>query len=508
MIDEPVASRTVTAGHEDPLALVDAALSGVDLAAPSTTKFGKLETTLAALAGLQASDVVAATISKAGNFSVRAGQSPRAQAAKLFVGVVTDQTQLPATQKAARAHVESGKGKAVQLLLRGHDLSWSAPWAIGLAGHENSPIAAVAAALHSELVEVRSAPRSPSSAEPGTPPRVATLPVVPVSPLIIEPRIRRMVRTAVASRPAVMLVGPPGTGKTQLINELLAEIAHDPACVGMSSAHEALTVTPDESWTSRELIGGETVDDRGRIRFTPGVVLQAISQDRWLVLDEANRADLDRIFGGLLTWLSGQAVDVGRTSTAPDAAPIRLGWSSTAQSTTAGTETLTDDTVRIDSVEYQAGSEWRLLGTYNALDAQRVFRFGLALGRRFAHVPIPPPDRAGFAQALEPRLGPVSDEHRPEVRQRILAVYEAHLAVEYAALGPAVFLDMPAYVAAAEPHSENLAELVAEAYLSSTGTWLARLEEDQLDRLGTMLSAEGSLDAEWSWVRSQLPALR
>lgn len=498
----------MTGDSEDPLAQVDAALAGVDLAAPSTSKFGKLETTIAALAGLPASGVVGATISKAGNFSVRATQSKRAQGAELFVGVVTDQSQLPATQRAAQAHVESGEGKAVQLLLRDIDMSWSAPWGVEVVGHPHSPLEKLSAALGSELVKVQALPTIPGIDDPSTTRRFPNLPVIPVPPLVIEPRIRRMVRAAIASRPAVMLVGPPGTGKTQLISEILSEVARDPGVVGMSSAHEALTVTPDESWTARELVGGETVDDDGRIRFTPGVVLQAISQDRWLVLDEANRADLDRIFGGLLTWLAGQPVDVGRTSTAADASPVRLGWSPTAQSVTAGTECLFDGSVRVDSVEYQAGSEWRLLGTYNALDAQRVFRFGLALGRRFAHVPIPPPGTAGFTEAIEPRLAAVPEAFRHESRSRIVAIYEAHLAVEYAALGPAVFMDMPTYVVAADPDSSNLTEILAEAYLSSTGTWLARLEDDQLDRLGAALGEESCLGPQWQWVRSQLPALR
>lgn len=81
-----------------------------------------------------------------------------------------------------------------------------------------------------------------------------------------------MVRTAVASRPAVMLVGPPGTGKSQLINELLSDIAKDPAIVGMSEAYEALTVTPDEAGCGacqprakrRALIVGRLGDQRGR----------------------------------------------------------------------------------------------------------------------------------------------------------------------------------------------------------------------------------------------------
>lgn len=317
-----------------------------------------------------------------------------------------------------------------------------------------------------------------------------------------------MLLTAVASRPAVMLVGPPGTGKSQLVAELFADVAADPNIVGMVNAHEPFTTTPDESWTVRELVGGETVDDLGRLRFSPGVVLESITQDRWLVLDEANRADMDRIFGGLLTWLSGQPVTIGRVSGEPGAGPVRLAWSNTPECKVAGLEALRADTPGGDPVDFLAGTEWRLLGTYNALDAQRVFRFGLALGRRFAHVPVPAPGAADFATALSPRLTTIPEGRQTELKDRIVRMYQAHLSVDAAALGPAVFLDIPGYVGVGLDSAGEMDELLAEAYLTSTGTWLARLEEDQLDRLGTTLASEGALGGEWEWVRSQLDGLR
>lgn len=54
--------------------------------------------------------------------------------------------------------------------------------------------------------------------------------------------------------------------------------------------------------------------------------MQAIAADQWLLLDEANRADLDRIFGGMLTWLAGQEVTVGRESRGSPS-EIVLTWS-------------------------------------------------------------------------------------------------------------------------------------------------------------------------------------
>jgi hypothetical protein len=293
-----------------------------------------------------------------------------------------------------------------------------------------------------------------------------------------------------------------------LVAELIQEVAADPASFGMVAGHEVSFVTPDESWTARELVGGDTVDDQGRLRFAPGVVLEALTQDRWLVLDEANRADMDRIFGSLLTWLAGQPVDVGRVSSDPGSGSVVLGWATSPNCEVQGAERLRADDPGTEPVEYLAGQEWRLLGTYNALDAQRVFRFGVALGRRFAHVPVPAPGVEEFRRAAEPYLAVLAPGLIDDVRRCLVQMYAAHRSVGAAALGPAVFLDIPGYVHLGAASAAPLPELLAESYLMSLGTWLARLEEDELDLIGSSLGSQTVLGDQWAWVREQLASLR
>lgn len=339
-----------------------------------------------------------------------------------------------------------------------------------------------------------------------------------VVPLAIDDRIRRMVELAILSTPAVILVGPPGTGKTQLLREVLQKIEADPAAFGFVSTvfNSPKWTTPEESWTTRELVGGETVDEKQRLRFRPGHLLDAIAENRWLVLDEANRADMDKIFGPVLTWLSttrpDETVELGRVGTDLDAPQVTLGWSEEPESRVERLEVLEADDPEGDPVRFLAGSEWRLLGTYNALDALRVFRFGEALGRRFARVPIPTPEPDAFEDSLKEQVTDLNG-FEDQVVGAVAGLYRAHSANAATELGPALFVKIPDYVrsgiaAGTGVDTNFVRELTAEAYVVSVGTWLARLEPEDLEALGSRIQDDGLLtQADWEWLTPLLPAL-
>jgi MoxR-like ATPase len=359
----------------------------------------------------------------------------------------------------------------------------------------------------------------------------ATAPDEAALSVIVDSRVERMLRLALTAYSSVLLVGPPGAGKGTLLRWALSEIASGSARYGLSAgfAPNPIWRTPDESWTSFELIGGLAPSDDGNLTWSPGTLLNAIEEDRWLILDETNRADMDKIMGPLLTWLSKQEVEIGR-SAAHDGQPIRIGWTQEAASSVEEIE-------NGGGKRYLAGRDWRLLGTYNPQDAQRVFRFGQALSRRFVIVPVPAVKPGQFSQLLETAY----PELTVPAAAAISGLYAAHLADGATALGPALFLGVARYVIACmdaasiatdrsasapvavpgaasegEPNGtditaladdprSSLSELLAEAYVLGAGRYLAGYDDRAFDALGErIVNDEAALAmGQWTWVRTQ-----
>ena len=165
----------------------------------------------------------------------------------------------------------------------------------------------------------------------------------------------------------VIIAGPPGTGKTKL-SGLLAKAFNV----------ELRVETANPEWSVYDVIGSQALSAQGGMQPKHGIVTSSIlncaattvwhldkgqgSQGEWLLIDEMNRAEIDRAFGPLFTAMSGE--DGG--------------------------------TFSLDYVEgsprIMIPKRFRILCTMNDYDTRFVNSMSGALRRRFARVLVLPPE--------------------------------------------------------------------------------------------------------------------
>ncbi|WP_343728844.1 AAA family ATPase [Duganella sp.] len=312
--------------------------------------------------------------------------------------------------------------------------------------------------------------------------------IVPTAPrgavkLAIDPNIQRRLRGAFRAAKAIALVGPPGTAKSWMLEDVLEAAAADPASLGLAEAPSYDRHTAEVDWSARTVIGGYYPQADGRLVWQDGHLLRAIREGRSLWIEEMNRADLDRVLGPALTFLAGQQVDLGPTHLAASedapSKPMLLVWGEDADS-----GVLEDEHQRV----YYAGRDWRLLGTYNNTDLGRVFPMGAALTRRWAIVPVAPLAAEQLPAVLDDVAG------LPESAASLITlVYSLHLGE--IPLGPAPFIDMARYVAANVAADESDVNVqLQDAYVLHLAQQLKRLDVDRreafMDRLAGILGRD------------------
>lgn len=182
--------------------------------------------------------------------------------------------------------------------------------------------------------------------------------------------ILKQIATALGTGKHIIFYGPPGTGKSCIARAI---------CETYGVDFSMVTGTSD--WSTFDTIGGYMLEEGGDLRFAPGLFLRSLQEynkpiNRWLIIDEINRADIDKAFGPFFSVLAGDNVVIPQKIKGRYIEIIGK----------------PKEEHPIASHRFFIHPDWHLIATLNTFDKASLYEMSYAFMRRFSFISIPIPE--------------------------------------------------------------------------------------------------------------------
>jgi MoxR-like ATPase len=183
----------------------------------------------------------------------------------------------------------------------------------------------------------------------------------------------------------VLLVGRPGTGKTSIARFIAEKLGF-----------ESIVVTANAHWSRVDVVGGPMLIGSGSVTWRPGVLMEAIARHleakqrnkrgAWLIIDEINRADVDKAFGEFFTIFSGPEPSEWVIPSYIIDEWERYSSANQNDVYRPMLEAIKRNLYR--NGKYVVPPDFRVIGTLNYVDVANLFVIGEAFTRRFVKIEI------------------------------------------------------------------------------------------------------------------------
>ncbi len=237
--------------------------------------------------------------------------------------------------------------------------------------------------------------------------------------------------TALDSGKHIILIGHPGSGKSKVAKELCNFYR--------KSERQFIFTTANSDWSTYDTIGAYRLNSDKDLDFSNGVFLDCFKEEdgsnanKWLIIDELNRADIDKAFGTFFSVLAKDKVQLHFKD--KDGKPIQL---------------ITEPTTIPDGDNvYKIPADWRIIATMNTRDKASLYSLSYAFLRRFAIIPVPVPTQ-NFEEEIKNYVKiwnkkEISYDENDPILGKVASIWQT-INNTSQKIGPAIILDILKYM--------------------------------------------------------------